>query len=256
MIQCVDKKTLIIAHRGSSAYEIDNTLDSFQRAIDQKADMIEFDVRRTKDNVIIAFHDPAVSRTPVRELTYAELNELTKAKGYQVPTLKEILQLTHRKIRLDIELKEPGYEADVMKLVEKYFCAADFIVTSFKDSCLATIKEISDDIKTGLLLGEDRFNNFLLTNRSLSHLVERCRRTQADFLVPSMTLLRFGFMKRVAELKKNLIVWTVNDNESIFKLLKDSRVNAIITDKPDIGVSLRDTLSFPVFMSIACQKIS
>lgn len=256
MIQCLNRKTLVIAHRGSSAYEIDNTLDSFQRAIGQNADMIEFDVRRTKDNVLVAFHDPSISRKPVRELTYPELNRLTKEKGYQVPTLKEILQVAHRKIMLDIELKEHGYENEVMQLVEKYFCAADFIVTSFKDSCLVRIKEISDEIKTGLILGEGRFNHFLLTNSSLSHLVERCKKTQADFLVPSVTLLRFGFLRRVAKLKKNLIVWTVNDQESISKLLKDNRITAIITDKPDIGVSVRDKLSFPILMSMAYQKIS
>jgi len=48
---------MIIAHRGASALAVENTIESFRKAIDLGADMIEFDVRRTKDKVFVVYHD-------------------------------------------------------------------------------------------------------------------------------------------------------------------------------------------------------
>lgn len=256
MIKAIEIKKLVIAHRGASAYEQDNTLESFQRAIDQNADMIEFDVRKTKDDVIIAFHDATINRRPIGTLTFAELNTITEQKGFRVPTLEEVLQTTRRRIKLDIEFKETGYETDIMKIIENYCSEADFMVTSFKDHCLSSVKKICSDITTGLLIGEERFNHFLLTNKSVKNLMERCRKTQADFIAPSMTLLRFGFLRHVERLKKSLVVWTVNDSDTMSKLFRNDYVAAIITDKPDVCNDVRHNVSFPAFLSFACNHIA
>ena len=54
---------LNIAHRGASAYKPENTLASFQKAIDLNADMVEFDIRLSKDKKIVVIHDQTVNRT-------------------------------------------------------------------------------------------------------------------------------------------------------------------------------------------------
>jgi glycerophosphoryl diester phosphodiesterase len=69
--------------------------------------------------------------------------------------------------------------------------------------------------------------------------MKRCKKAKADFLVAHFKLLRFGFLRRARRSHLPVFVWTVNDEETIQKLLNDSRVYAIITDKPDLAVSLR-----------------
>ena len=57
----MNRETMVIAHRGASALAPhENTLEAFQIAIDLKADMVEFDVRKTSDNILIVFHDGTI----------------------------------------------------------------------------------------------------------------------------------------------------------------------------------------------------
>jgi glycerophosphoryl diester phosphodiesterase len=72
--------------------------------------------------------------------------------------------------------------------------------------------------------------------------MKRCKNSKADFLVAHWKLLRVGFLGRARRNRKPVIVWTVNDEEMIRKLLRDRRIYAIITDKPDLAVSLRKKL--------------
>ena len=72
--------------------------------------------------------------------------------------------------------------------------------------------------------------------------MKRCEKAKADFLVAHVKLLRVGFLERVRRSHHPVFVWTVNEEEMIRKLLLDGRVYAIITDKPDLAVSLRKKL--------------
>jgi len=61
-------------------------------------------------------------------------------------------------------------------------------------------------------------------------------------LVPHQRLLWFGFLDRARKENKPVFVWTVNDEKMIWKLLHDERIAAIITDKPDLAISLRQKM--------------
>jgi glycerophosphoryl diester phosphodiesterase len=58
---------LIIAHRGASGYEPENTLIAFETAIEMGTDIIETDVQQTKDSVLVLMHDLSVNRTTFGE---------------------------------------------------------------------------------------------------------------------------------------------------------------------------------------------
>jgi len=60
--------------------------------------------------------------------------------------------------------------------------------------------------------------------------------------VPHWRLLWFGFLDRAKRENKPVFVWTVNDQRKIWKMLRDERIDAIITDKPDLAVSLRQKM--------------
>jgi len=104
---------LKIGHRGAKGYEPENTLRSFQKALELNVDAVELDVRRTKDGAIVVIHDAEVDRTTngkglVSELTLKEIKELDIEKGEKIPTLEEALDFLDKKVKIFIELKEIG----------------------------------------------------------------------------------------------------------------------------------------------------
>src|SRR5438046_917747 len=96
---------LVIAHRGASAYEPENTLRAFALAIEQGAQMIEMDLHATQDGQVVVVHDFTLDHTTnltgrVSEQTLADIKYADAGKGERVPTLDETLDLTLGKVRL------------------------------------------------------------------------------------------------------------------------------------------------------------
>jgi glycerophosphoryl diester phosphodiesterase len=228
---------LIIAHRGAPSDARENTIESFEKAIALGADMIEFDVRRTKDKVLIAYHDESIQGKPVKELTFEAISRIAGNQGFDIPTVEEVLRFTREEIKLDVELKEEGYEKEMVELISRYFEEDQFVITSFNDVSLKAIKDDYPRVQVGLILG--KFKASLRARISEFFPTKRCNEAKADFMVAHVRLLRFGFLARAERNKKPVFVWTVNDGETIWKLLHDGRVYAIVTDKVDLAVSLR-----------------
>ncbi len=231
-------RTAIIAHRGASKLAgTDNTIESFQLAISLGADYVEMDVRQTKDKRLIVFHDDTIDSTPIRFLTFEELNAKAKDKGFQVPLFEDVLKLCQGKIKLDIELKETGYEFKVLSLIKKYFSYDAFMIKSFLDTAVKKVELLDKKVNTGLLLGykkadiKRRINEFL-PNRRLSLL-------DVDFVSPHYKLVTWDYMLRMRLGGKKIYVWTVND-EAIMKKLLKKKVDGIITDVPDKAIAIRD----------------
>jgi glycerophosphoryl diester phosphodiesterase len=240
------RKTLLIAHRGASSVARENTIESFEKAIEIGVEMIEFDVRRTKDHALIVYHDELMEGKPVKELTYDEISRMAMGQGFSIPTFEEVLKCTSGKIKLDVEIKEESYEKEVVELLTRYFKKDQFVITSFYDSCIRRIKDNDPEIKAGLILGISKPKHPMRTRLSEFFPGGRCKEAKADFLVPHWRLLWFGFLDRVKRENKPVFVWTVNDPKMIWKLLHDKRIDAIITDQLDLAISLRQRLGQPL----------
>ena len=97
------RNVLLIGHRGASAIAPENTLKAFQKAIDLKADYVEFDVHQSMDGELIVIHDPNTFRSTghkgsIEKMSLAEIKELDAGEGEKIPTLDEIIQITKGKI--------------------------------------------------------------------------------------------------------------------------------------------------------------
>jgi glycerophosphoryl diester phosphodiesterase len=228
---------LIIAHRGAPGETRENTIQSFERAITLGADMIEFDVRRTRDQVLIAYHDETIQGKAVKELNFEVINRIAGDQGFEVPIVEDVLRFSKRKIRLDVELKEGGYEKETVELLSRYFEEDQFVITSFHDASLKIIKDHFPRIQVGLILGKS--NASLGTRVSELFPAKRCIEAKADFIAPHWKLLKLAFLARAERIHKPLFVWTVNTGNMIRELLLDERVGAIVTDRTDLAVSLR-----------------
>jgi glycerophosphoryl diester phosphodiesterase len=234
-----NNKKMIVAHRGASAYIKENSIGSFIRAIDIGADMIEFDIRRTRDCILIVHHDENVDKHLVKNLTYEQIRIIDA----DIPAVEEIFRLTKGKIKLDVELKEEGYEEEVVELLLKYFREDEFVITSFNDRSLKIIKSGHPKVKVGLILGKEKPEKFIRTRYSELFPIKRAKDAKADFLVPHWKLLRFGFLKRAKRNKMPVFVWTVNDEKEIEDLLNNDLIKAIITDRPEIAISLQKRIT-------------
>lgn len=123
---------IIAGHRGNPAYVSENTLKSFKSAIDAGVDMIETDVRMSKDGVLVLLHDPDLKRVAnkdlnVRDLTLKEIKEInvgTEKEPMQIPTLDEFFELfaKHEDLLFDLEIKVYKHvegEAATIETVDK-----------------------------------------------------------------------------------------------------------------------------------------
>lgn len=151
------------AHRGASEYAPENTMSSFYLGLMQGANGIETDVQRTKDGVLVLFHDDTLDRVTNAsgQVSDYTLEELKKIKVFgdcttgfydRIPTFKEFLDaFSSYNISFAIELKQEGIEADVIELLKKYDIMGRVTVTSFYFDYIKNVKAIDKNIRIGWL---------------------------------------------------------------------------------------------------------
>ncbi len=154
---------LVVAHRGASGTAPENTLASFQKAIEDGAHLIEMDVQATADGIPIVFHDKGISRTTngrglASRLKYDDLRQFDSGfwfgnefKGEHIPTLEEVLSFLSGKILLNIELKNLGTQSqfileEIFHLLEKYDFSDKVVISSFYYNELELAKKINPRI--------------------------------------------------------------------------------------------------------------
>lgn len=227
----------IIAHRGGATVpHRENTLSAFLSAIQLGADYVEFDIRQTSDHQLVVFHNDSINGQRLSSLTYSKLRSIAAQYGCEVPLLTDVLRLCKGKIKLDIELKETGYEESVVSLVKNDYAYDEFMIKSFNDISVSRVKHIDPCVKTGLLIGRNKYFPFILKD---FFPVSRLKKCGADFVSPRYVLATHGFIARMHFHKIGIFVWTPNTTKYISKYLK-RRVDGIITDYPGIALSLRE----------------
>ncbi len=215
---------LKVGHRGAKAYEIENTLESFEKAIELGANAIELDVRISRDTKLIISHDDNLKKVFGKDVRICEatLEELKQLTGKKIATLDEALHFIDRKVeKILVELKEVGYEREVLDVIRKEKLEDRMIIISFHEKAIARVKNLDKKIETGLIYTK------------IKKPIEAALKLNAQYLLP---LYRFVHRRDVAKAHKSnlkVIVWTINrKDEAREYIAKD--VDGIATDKPDI----------------------
>ncbi len=216
---------LKIGHRGAKGYEPENTLVSFEKAIDLKVDGIELDVHLSLDNKIMIIHDETIDRTTsgtgfVNQFTALEL------KKHGVPTLIEVLDLINQKCFINIELKGIGTVKPVVDLITHYILMKswnynDFLVSGFDWKMLEEVHLLNPKIRIGVL-----------TEESIDEALAFAKKIKAFSFHPDYVLLSKENVALMQEKGFEVYPWTVNSTEDIQKI-KSFNVNGIISDFPD-----------------------
>jgi glycerophosphoryl diester phosphodiesterase len=231
---------LISAHQGSCGVGGLPTPERYRRAIDLGVDFVEFDVRRTVDGQYVIYHDP---QTPSgRGIAEIPVAEFRAEVGPDALELSELLEMAKGRVGLQIDLKEVGYEADIVRRVLADFAESEFLITSLEDVSIRTIKERYPTVRAGLSLGRD-LDHATAWHRLAIRLSElfparRLKACRADFVAVHKRLATLRVLAYCARKKIPAWVWTVEDERDTARFWPDPRVAVVITNRPDLVLGL------------------
>jgi glycerophosphoryl diester phosphodiesterase len=223
-------RPLLIGHRGYPAKFPENTLASFEGAIQAGCDMVELDVTLTRDRKVVVIHDDTLDRTTngkgaVRAHTLEEIKRLDAGSWFdprfaseRVPELWEVMKLTSGRCLANIEIKASAFEADypadaiehqVVKLVKSSGAMGRVIVSSFDQRILLRIAAMQEPPAIAYISdhgADQKVLDMLLTMRAFSWhpRFKVLTREQVDLL-------------HSANLK--VFPWTINTREQAENLL-------------------------------------
>jgi glycerophosphoryl diester phosphodiesterase len=157
----VTGRALVIAHRGASGERPENTLPAYALAVEQRADMIEIDLHRTRDGAIVIAHDERLPGLPggreIGECSLADVRAIA-AGDRRVPTLDEVLDAFGERIPFNLEIKAsrsvayPGIEAETLAALAARGLGATILFSSFDDGVLRRLREAAPDARIGVLV--------------------------------------------------------------------------------------------------------
>ncbi|WP_157865661.1 glycerophosphodiester phosphodiesterase [Bdellovibrio bacteriovorus] len=149
----------MMGHRGARDRAPENTLRSFEFALQSGVAAVEFDIHESRDGVWVVHHDDTLDRTTtstgrVGACTWAELSQVRTNEGDSLPRLEQVLELFKRApTQLQIEVKSPGNFRALADLLEKNFPAERLTVISFNHRWLREFRDHSSIKTTCLLFG-------------------------------------------------------------------------------------------------------
>ncbi len=236
-----------IAHRGFSSRYPENTMLAFSRALELGADGAEFDVQLSRDGVPVVFHDESLSRITgdprlVKDLTLAELQQFDISYRFQgecpaqrIPTLEEYFELVRARDFLSVlEFKTAIYEYDgiekkVIELIHRFGLSDRIVLSSFNHYTLLRCKKIAPELPCGILY-ECR----------IAEPQDYCKQLGMQFLHPDYRFLDDAELQKYERAGVKTSPWTVDGDEEIRYLLRQPNIFAIMSNKPDRVLALRD----------------
>jgi glycerophosphoryl diester phosphodiesterase len=237
------KLSKIIGHRGACGYAPENTIESIRTAADMGVKWVEVDVKLTKDQIPIIFHDDSLERTTngsglVAKTDYDDIKQLEAGSwfaesfaGAKIPTLEELVEeLIQHDLGLNLELKPcPGREVETaevaLDVLSQIWDDHDrLLISSFQHVCLETAHDIAGDWYRGLLLDEE---NFPENWKELADYLEVVTINLPDRKAEHELILD------IIDYEKAVLVYTVNDPMRA-QSLQRMGVDAVFTDVPDI----------------------
>jgi glycerophosphoryl diester phosphodiesterase len=231
----------ISAHRGGSEVAPPGTYDAYRSALAGGAEFVEFDVRRTADDELVAFHDPNLGRgRPVGALTYADLCRLA---DYEVPTVSGVLQLIAGRASAHIDLKERDCLVPVATEALRLLEPARIIVTTGDEAAIRELRRRFPAVPCGLTIGGDLAQTArYLTGRARGQVrsrVDAVTAAGADWAVVQERLAGSGALAECRRRGLATMVWTVNDDGALARWLSSPDADVLVTDRPRRAAELR-----------------
>lgn len=219
---------LIIGHRGAAGEKPENTLSSIRTARQSGADIIEFDIRLTKDGVPVLSHDADLQKShglsiKIKDLTFKDLKKRTGGSNAPICTLEEVFQDSLGKVLLNIELKDKNSGLATLELLRQpaHKPNADMVlISSFSARELTRVRNLNPKVKLALLMHLNPFA-FLAWERKLHLSAVGFHRLHINKLA----------VQAAHQLDMFVYVYTVNRKGALHHLEKQ-KIDGVVTDYP------------------------
>ncbi len=214
----------IIGHRGARGLVPENTIASLKKGLQHHVDLLEFDLRVTKDNVVILHHDPhltdaAGNKYAISTTAYAELKE-HKA---DLAAFEEVINDIGDKTTLFVEIKPEVATAPIIKIIKKYYGKQlrNFWLGSKSQSILLELHRAFPDVP-----------KVVIEPWSGVRAHRRARQVNTHLLAMNQLWLWSGFIRSVARGGNQLYAYTLNDPKKAARWAKHG-LAGVVTDYPD-----------------------
>lgn len=250
----------MFAHRGSTVLAPENTREAFDLALRYGADVLETDVRLSRDGVVFVTHDACLERTTngqgqVRAQTSRSLSSLdagyrfvdpdgrpARDQGVRLMSLSALLeQYPDTRINVDIKDADGLAAAAVAEVIAERSAEQRIIVGSFHAPTLARFRQLAPGVATAATRNEVAglyFGRALPRNWKPASLA--CQWLQIPPSWHGIPLATPGFLAAARAEGLRIAYWTINDPARI-QLLRDRGVDAIVTDRPDLARAIIDS---------------
>jgi glycerophosphoryl diester phosphodiesterase len=208
--------TLLLGHRGTRVSDAarENTLAAFDLALQFGCDGFEFDVRRTACGRAVICHDEKAEGISIAAASCGQLESL--------PCLADVLSRYAASAFLDIELKVPGLESDVLLALREHPPEHGYVVSSFLPEVLLELRLRSAEVVVGFISDHKKT-------------LDRWRDLPVEYVIPKHTLITSQLVEALHSAEKTVLAWTVNDKKTMQRLA-DWAVDGIISDDPELLV--------------------
>jgi len=242
------RQWLKIAHRGASGTYPEHTRPAFLRAIDLGVDMIELDVQLSRDEQLVVFHDHTLERTTsgagmVRDRSLKELRELDAGcwfapdfRDERLMTLPEVLKLTAKRTRLNVEIKAPAGDWPVLvprllATLDEHAVLERTVVSCFELGALEEVRRKSESAVLGVLWHTP----------DLAEAWRWCAEVGASSVHPFWMLASSELTEAAHARALRVFVWTVNEETDIRSVVA-AGVDGVISDFPERFASFASSI--------------
>ncbi|MBS1192465.1 MAG: glycerophosphoryl diester phosphodiesterase, partial [Nitrospirae bacterium] len=212
------------------------SLDAFRLALSIPVDMIEFDIRKSRDNVLYVMHDKETGRTAdgsldIEKAVSDDISGLRLKNGEAIPTLNDVLILVDGKVGLNIEIKSKGAGALTAAHLVGSGYRGPVLISSFKEEEVIGARRVMPDVPVAGI-----FDTFIPAEVAAYkakgyHFIRLNRKTVTSELVD------LCHKQNIA-----MYVWTIDDKKEMEKLISWG-VDGLYTNKPDLLCSIVGKIS-------------
>jgi glycerophosphoryl diester phosphodiesterase len=205
------RRPSVIAHRGASGYEYENSRAAFRRAVMLDADGVELDVHATRDGGIVVHHDPEVPGAgPISQLSTAEARRVLIRNGERLPTLAEILELVgDRDVWIEVKALPQGFDHLLLAVLDQGPVPKRYAVHSFDHRIVYRLGEARPSLRRGILLAA-----------YLRDAVAVMRSVGATALWQEWQQIDQELVCQVHEAGGSVIAWTVNEIGDLDRMVR------------------------------------
>lgn len=219
------------AHRGASEYYPENTLMAFYAGLDMGANGIETDVHKTRDGVLVLFHDDTLLRVTgqegaVGDYTYEELQRFTvrheNGREDKIPTLENFLRcFGWRELHFAIELKDKCVEKEVAEMLDRFNMREKTVVTSFSYENLERMRACAPQYKLGYLY-----------KPTTEDVLEKAQRIHLEQLCPKAEIITPELVQEYKAMGYSVRAWGVKNEELMHRVIA-SGADGMTVNFPD-----------------------